>query len=183
MTLTLVSERMRRASDRPLDVFWTPEMVEDQLVLMVRVSSASGRVGPKLSTPSWWNTLPEPLSIGEQAKMLQEGDCEVARDSKAARDAERNRVKRVFSSKEISRADQALSWWSYLPAVPDHGVRGGVGVAVMWWVCAHKVRGRAWRAICRDHGWDKDTQKRRAMAGLEMIAAGLNRDRVLPLNS
>lgn len=172
----LVSEWEEALASVSLDDYWTPELVEERMCLSVLVAASSGRLGPKSMGASWFfETASEDLDMASKIELLRQGELE-ERERKEA--AQRNRVRRTFSAREITQADQSASWMNYLPFEHSgRGIRSGPRFILRHWIICQAF-GLSWRKRCKSRGWNRDTARKRVEVALETIASRLNQDRV-----
>lgn len=158
---------MAGASRRSAGDRWTPDHVRERLLQAVRtLAKVVGRVRPR----EFGNGLPDPvqppLALLEMIEQMSDPDLHKVEQSVAV----------STLSHDISLAEEAIRW-PYLYLIRA-GLDGPNRVLMLYLRTAS--RRRSFRRLARERGWSASTVNAALDKAFRTIAAGLERDGVIP---
>jgi hypothetical protein len=164
----------RRSTARAVDWsagVWSPEMVAKTLTIAVRWVYATGRADQPAAVRS--QNLGFIVGVLTDDEFLEEFGADREAPEDPDEDETRRRSRRGFSPAEVSAMERALQW----PVEYLDGWRGPANVLKVWLRTKAKRKPTFERAA-KAHGWSRATAYRARDKALEIIAEGLNRDRI-----
>lgn len=122
------------------------------------IERTAGRTGPKQYGNSW------PPMMREFADLVAQ---EEAQDGE--RDREQNRIILQPTARQISQAEEALTWRRYV-------TEAQALAALNIWLRCKALRIRSWQKEAQRRGFSRETAKRRLSRAYFLIAIGLSRE-------
>lgn len=159
-------ERDRYAEDRDInrlaqDLVGMPEnaveIIRDRLIEAAKlIERTTKRAGPKEYGSAW------PPIIREFADL-------VAQEEGTEKDRETNRIYIQPTARQITLAEEALSWRRYV-------TEAQALAALNIWLRCKALRIRSWQKEAQRRGFSRETAKRRLARAYFLIALGLSRE-------
>lgn len=135
------------------------DIIRDRLQFAVRlIERTAGRVGPKQYGNSWPPMMREFADLVAQEE-AQEGE----------RDREQNRIVLQPTARQITQAEEALTWRRYV-------TEAQALAALNIWLRCKALRIRSWQKEAVRRGFSRETAKRRLTRAFVLIAVGLSRE-------
>lgn len=135
------------------------DVIRDRLQFAARlIERTAGRAGPKEFGNSW------PPMMREFADLLAQEEAQAG-----DRDRERNRIILQPTARQVSMAEEALTWRKYVSEAQALA-------ALNIWLRCKALRIRSWQKEAVRRGFSRETAKRRLARAFFLIAVGLARD-------
>lgn len=135
------------------------DIIRDRLQFAARlIERTAGSAGPRAFGNSW------PPMMREFADLVAQEEA-----MKGERDRERNRIVLQPTARQVSMAEEALTWRKYV-------TEAQALAALNIWLRCKAFRIRSWQKEAVRRGFSRETAKRRLARAFFLIAVGLARD-------
>lgn len=135
------------------------DIIRERLQLAARlIERTAGRAGPKSYGNSW------PPMMREFADLVAQEEAH-----EGERDREHNRIALQPTARQISQAEEALTWRRYVNEAQALA-------ALNIWLRCRALRIRSWQKEAVRRGFSRETAKRRLARAFFLIAVGLAKE-------
>lgn len=135
------------------------DIIRERLTLAAKlIERTAGRAGPKQYGNSW------PPMMREFADLVAQEEAH-----EGERDREHNRITLQPTARQISQAEEALTWRRYV-------TEAQALAALNIWLRCRALRIRSWQKEAVRRGFSRETAKRRLARAFFLIAVGLARE-------